>query len=294
MLRLSLFLLGLAVAVLADCWLAESGRLNQTLPELFPAIGRSVFVLGFCFGALFLLAVPVASLIWDRRIFRSVLASALICLASGGLLWEKQALGDFERIHQEWMSALQTGEGPYLYWCNAISIDAPQRLKNLIAKKPRDNWTVVLANNRGGSTEAMLTSYRMLTQMGVRRVIAAGQCDSACALLWSLMPERLLAPYAQLGFHGPYTASGLPARNHDLLVHLLSGAGMYADLARRLLAVGPADLKILDEGALRKTGLSFNSTGLLWIYRPIQCGNPREIWDGVFALGPAPPGGATR
>lgn len=285
LLMLSLFLLGIAAVVLVDCWLAESGRLNQTLPALFPVLGEWVGALGFGLGALFLLAAGIAHLTWDRASFRTLLASALACFAAWGLLWQKQQLGDFARIRQEWIGTVQTADGPYLYWCNAISIDAPQRLKKLVAQRPANAWTVVLADNRGGSTEAMLTSLHLLEHMGVRRVIASGQCDSACALLWSLMPERWLAPYAELGFHGPYTATGLPAGNHNLLLRLLSAAGMRPDLARHLMAIGPAELGTLDEAKLRKSGLAFNGTGLMPIYRPPQCDHANERWNGVFAMG---------
>ena len=283
-LQLSLMLLGASATLLLQCWLAENGWLGQTLPQQFPLLARSVLSLGLGLGTALILLSSIAWLGLDQRTFRTTLLSAVACLLAGALLWEKQSLGSFKRLDQEWIGAHTQGDDAYLYWCNAVSIDAPQRLKDLITQNPQQNWTLVLANNSGGSTEAMMTAYDELTKLGVKRVLATGKCNSACALLWSLMPERALMPGAVLGFHGPYTATGLPAGNRDALIQALTQAGMNAKEARRLMSIGSNELFYMDGYALQQAGLRLTVTNQQWKYRPTQCGNSDHQWDGTLVL----------
>ena len=282
--QVSLVLLGASAILLLQCWLSENGWLGQTLPEQFPLLAKSVLRLSFGLGAVLVILLPIARFGLDHRTFRTALMSAGICLLAGALLWEKQSLGAFKRLNQEWIGAHTQGDSDYLFWCNAVSINAPQRLKDLITQKPKQKWTLVLANNTGGSTEAMMTAYAELTKLGVKRVIATGKCDSACALLWSLLPERALMPGAVLGFHGPFTATGLPAGNRDELIQALTQAGMNNKEAVRLMSIGSNELFYMDGYALQQVGMRFTVTEQQWKYRPVQCGNSDHAWDGILVL----------
>ena len=283
-LQLSLVLLGASAMLLLQCWLAEKGWLGQTLPHQFPLLARSVLWIGFGLGVALIGLLPMAWLGLDQPTFRTMLMSATACLLAAALLWEKQSLGSFKRLEQEWIGAYTQDGDAYLYWCNAVSIDAPQRLKDLITQNPTQSWTLVLANNSGGSTEAMMTAYDELTKLGVKRVIATGKCDSACALLWSLLPERALMPGAVLGFHGPFTATGLPAGNRDQLIQALIQSGMNNKEAARLMSIGSNELFYMDGYALQQAGMRLTVTNQQWKYRPTQCGNSDHQWDGTLVL----------
>lgn len=101
--------------------------------------------------------------------------------------------------------------GTRAYVCGSLALEARGGLVDRLGKAGRGGpWTLVLKDNDGGHVSAARQTATKLEELGVERVVAVGRCSSACALLWTLAPERALADHSVLGFHGPFDPGGVP------------------------------------------------------------------------------------
>ncbi|MEN8719050.1 hypothetical protein [Marivita sp.] len=101
--------------------------------------------------------------------------------------------------------------GNRAYVCGALALEARGGLVDRLGKAGRGGpWTLVLKDNDGGHVSAARKTAAKLEELGVEKVVAVGRCSSACALLWTLAPERALADHSVLGFHGPFDPGGVP------------------------------------------------------------------------------------
>jgi hypothetical protein len=91
-------------------------------------------------------------------------------------------------------------DGDTLRLDGAIAKSLPSRLRKLYASGAHPN-RLVLGANHGGDVEAMLEAAKILQGHQVTDARVTGPCDSACAFLALLLPQRHLAPGGALGFH---------------------------------------------------------------------------------------------
>lgn len=114
---------------------------------------------------------------------------------------------------------LQVGND-FVFVGGSIPRDLASRLEAVV--HPSAPITRVILSSNGGSVQGAIDSAEWLKARGVTRAVIEGDCESACAFLALLLPERYLADGAALGFHDVWgeASRDLAATRTDLLARM--------------------------------------------------------------------------